>query len=280
MPKTIPTEDEGSFRRYWERSWRLLNASTPREDYRTYRELGYTKEGARSIVTHAAEAQQPARDEPTWGFTEADLSPAQPFSIGAAATAFEWAMLFAGYEPYAPALGGESNRDPDRADHRMFLMNYFAEEFTGNLCRDIEAGRVALVKEAYRHDQPGKHVRDVTKCIISAEEIAKFAERIGGYSDKIAELLAARDKQTSDEKADTARLGDTGSAKKRPKKPPGPPPVLRTACKEKMLADLEQGRRTAEELAGDTLAALAAQYGGSLNTAKAARDEALSEFQS
>jgi hypothetical protein len=59
---------------------------------------------------------------------------------------------------------------------------------------------------------------------------------------------------------------------------PGPKPGLRAGIAKKMLADLLSGRRTADQLKGDTLLALVAQYGGSQNTANAARQDALSQF--
>jgi hypothetical protein len=59
---------------------------------------------------------------------------------------------------------------------------------------------------------------------------------------------------------------------------PGPKPKLRNLITEKMLADLRSGRRSEEQLQGDTLEALAKEYGGSPNTAKEARKEALTRF--
>jgi hypothetical protein len=59
---------------------------------------------------------------------------------------------------------------------------------------------------------------------------------------------------------------------------PGPKPRLRTEITNRMLDDLQSRRRTPEELEGDKLAALAKQYGGTLNTAKAARQDALKKF--
>jgi hypothetical protein len=60
----------------------------------------------------------------------------------------------------------------------------------------------------------------------------------------------------------------------------GTRPTLRNSIAAKMLEDLRSGKRTADQLRRDTLAALAAQYGGSQNTANAARRRALSKFQS
>jgi hypothetical protein len=45
-----------------------------------------------------------------------------------------------------------------------------------------------------------------------------------------------------------------------------------------MLDDLRSKQRTPEALQDDTLAVLASQYGGSLNTAKAAREDALAKY--
>ncbi len=59
---------------------------------------------------------------------------------------------------------------------------------------------------------------------------------------------------------------------------PGPEPRLRNAMKEAMLADLRSQKRTPEQLQQDTIDVLVAEYGGSRNTASAARKEALSEF--
>jgi hypothetical protein len=58
----------------------------------------------------------------------------------------------------------------------------------------------------------------------------------------------------------------------------GPKRKLRDSLGAKMLDDLSSGRRTPEELKGDKLSALATQYGGSPNTANAARQDALSRF--
>jgi hypothetical protein len=60
---------------------------------------------------------------------------------------------------------------------------------------------------------------------------------------------------------------------------PGRPPVLRQRLAEQMLDDLRSKRRTLEQLLGDTLAALVAQYGGSPNTADNARQDALEIFR-
>jgi hypothetical protein len=79
------------------------------------------------------------------------------------------------------------------------------------------------------------------------------------------------------------RQGDplpTAPASAKDRNKPGPKPKTLMKCKAKMLADLTEGRRTVEELEQDTLAALVAAYGGSPNTAKKARDEAIAEFQS
>ncbi len=62
------------------------------------------------------------------------------------------------------------------------------------------------------------------------------------------------------------------------RKSPGPKPKLRNRITEKMLADLCSGRRSKEQLQGDTLEALAKEYRGSPNTAKEARKEALTQF--
>jgi len=45
-----------------------------------------------------------------------------------------------------------------------------------------------------------------------------------------------------------------------------------------MLAELISGKRTPEQLRGDTGEALVAHYGGSQNTARGARKDALSRF--
>lgn len=59
---------------------------------------------------------------------------------------------------------------------------------------------------------------------------------------------------------------------------PGPKADLREGIIEKIFGDLSSGRRTPEQLKGDTLAALATHYGGSLNTAGNARKAALIKF--
>lgn len=66
---------------------------------------------------------------------------------------------------------------------------------------------------------------------------------------------------------------------KRPGHRTGPRPTLREGIKGRILQDLRAGHRTPAQLQKDTLLALAAQYGGSQNTANLARKEALSEFQ-
>jgi hypothetical protein len=59
---------------------------------------------------------------------------------------------------------------------------------------------------------------------------------------------------------------------------PGPKPKVRKAIADKMFDDLRSNKRTLGELRGDTLAALAAHYGGSPNTANMARKDALERF--
>jgi hypothetical protein len=59
---------------------------------------------------------------------------------------------------------------------------------------------------------------------------------------------------------------------------PGPKPKKRLQIGKKMLDDLLSAKRTSEELKSDTLEALAKEYGGSRNWAKAARDDALEQF--
>jgi hypothetical protein len=60
---------------------------------------------------------------------------------------------------------------------------------------------------------------------------------------------------------------------------PGPKPKQRNAIADRMFDDLQSRRRTPDELKGDKLAVLVAQYdGGSANTANAARTEALARF--
>jgi hypothetical protein len=72
--------------------------------------------------------------------------------------------------------------------------------------------------------------------------------------------------------------GDT-PPRKTEKHKPGPKPKLRKRIASDMLANLKSGNRTVEDLLGDTLDALVAAYGGSRNTASAARKDAIVEFQ-
>ena len=74
--------------------------------------------------------------------------------------------------------------------------------------------------------------------------------------------------------SETAQLKASSPSKARRGKP-GPKPKLRTDIADKMLDDLRSGLRTPAALQGDKLLALAKQYGGCANTAKAARGEAL-----
>jgi hypothetical protein len=85
------------------------------------------------------------------------------------------------------------------------------------------------------------------------------------------DVLAVDEKQPIDS-------GNAEPAAPPTKKKPGPKPKLLNECKEKMLTDLRQGRRTVKELSADTLPALDALYGGSDNTAKKAREAAISAF--
>jgi hypothetical protein len=59
---------------------------------------------------------------------------------------------------------------------------------------------------------------------------------------------------------------------------PGPEPKKRIGLADKMFDDLRLKRRTPEALKRDTLLALTKQYGGSPNTAKDARQDALARF--
>jgi len=60
----------------------------------------------------------------------------------------------------------------------------------------------------------------------------------------------------------------------------GPLPVLQDSMAARMLDELCDAKTTEDELEGMKLAALSATYGGSNNTAKAARTQALAEFRS
>jgi hypothetical protein len=59
----------------------------------------------------------------------------------------------------------------------------------------------------------------------------------------------------------------------------GPPPALRNEIAGRMLKELNDGARAASALEADTEEALRAQYGGSRETVRLARDAALSEFR-
>jgi hypothetical protein len=83
-----------------------------------------------------------------------------------------------------------------------------------------------------------------------------------------------RELAISEENADWLRK----AAGKR-NKCPGPLPRLRAQIRDKILEDLKSGRRSVTALKSDTLSALAAAYGGSLNTAGAARTDAIADFQ-
>jgi len=75
-----------------------------------------------------------------------------------------------------------------------------------------------------------------------------------------------------------AAASPQGSAVKRK---PGPKSIVRRNATAKMLEDLRSGTFTVPDLRTWKLDALKAQYGpGSLNTIRAARDEAIAEFQS
>jgi len=62
-------------------------------------------------------------------------------------------------------------------------------------------------------------------------------------------------------------------------RPRGPAPVLRNKIAGRMLKELNDGARAASALEADTEEALRAQYGGSRQTVRLARDAALSEFR-
>lgn len=70
----------------------------------------------------------------------------------------------------------------------------------------------------------------------------------------------------------------TGAPSKGHRGTRGPKPVVRNAIADNMFEDLRKQRRTPEELRDDTLAVLVAQYGSSQNTARAAREDALTRF--
>ena len=92
-----------------------------------------------------------------------------------------------------------------------------------------------------------------------------------GFNVLVAALLDQEEEE--DQTPVENRPAPRGEAK--PKKKPGPHPHVREGIRDKMLRDLQSGRRTVLELEDDTLPALAAAYGGSLNTADAARKEAI-----
>jgi hypothetical protein len=61
---------------------------------------------------------------------------------------------------------------------------------------------------------------------------------------------------------------------------PGPKPKIRQAIKNGILGDLASGKHSIEDLKAWSLDALAANYGGSRNTAGKARAQALEEYRS
>jgi hypothetical protein len=194
------------------------------EDYKT---LGFTEAGARWLAEQgAAEEAPPLQDPAASPETETDFASFPPFSIGGRHTAYEWMMVWGDREPYAPwwswwGIDGENPDNPDQAHARWHLMLFFAEEATLNLRRDIDAGAVPLVKRAYRRNHLGHIVLDVTRCVVSQEAILDFAERIGGFGNRIAELLALRQASARAPSGDNHHKG-------RPSKDAGEPKASRS----------------------------------------------------
>ena len=104
-----------------------------------------------------------------------------------------------------------------------------------------------------------------------------FARWIAIDGDEMERWLATRGVVVQPASAEAAIL-KSGAPSKRRRSKPGPEPKLRTTIANRMLDDLRLERRTPEALRGDTLAALAQQYGGSPNTASTARRDALARF--
>jgi hypothetical protein len=180
-----------------------------------YLELGHTKLGAMWMVGGAerVKAESWAEEWHLWHHgtrrfpvlrevTEADYPPYSPLSMTDrdVASGYEWMAVWADREPYASWLGidGESGH-PDDATARLRWMLASAEEATRNLCHDIQAGTVPLVRRAYsRNRSSGKTTLDITRCVIAKDVMLDFAQRIGGYGSTIAGLLAGRDAAVSD----------------------------------------------------------------------------------
>jgi hypothetical protein len=234
-----------------------------------YKALGHTEAGARYHVEQDAAARAPPAQDPAASpAIEADyLPPTSPFPIGDRLTVYEAMMLWADREPYAPwlmlkGINSENRDDPAQSPARWDLMLFFADEATLNLCADIKADKIPLVKRAFRRNRLDRRIReiDITRCVISREVLLDFAERIGGYGNKIAELLAARSTGRTAEAPPTPLPVTPKRRGRRPTK------INATAAA--IREDIKNGRVTPEELENMTQEALAARYAVSRHTAR------------
>lgn len=213
-----------------------------------------------------------------------------PFIVGDKHTVFEWCMIYTQRHPSMmhhahngashedmdlrlTLLGvtdsGIRNVDPPEVDGENRLlgtssvvrpsrqtMREVYHELVRRTDELIKGGKVAL---PYCDDA---NVPDPTRCVIGLDPVLAVARLFGDYGQAMALLLAAHD-------------GEEAGAKPKPR---GPKPELREGVTGRMLADLRSGKRTTDELRGDTGEALAATYGSSRNTAVEARKEALAQF--
>jgi hypothetical protein len=166
----------------------------------SYMALGHTDAGATFMVV--CDAGEEA--EPKWVLQDvladydvlSGFDDFRRFSIAdhPAATGYEWMMLYADKEPYAP-WRSISGTDPAQAEARREEMRIFAEEAFLNLLADVKARRVVPLKRAYYRDRRGEAALDITRCVFDKPTMLDFFRRIGCYGSKIGNLLAERENE-------------------------------------------------------------------------------------
>jgi hypothetical protein len=228
MSKPIPTETQGSFRRYWEQQRRADEATTPARAYRTYRNIGYTKKGARALV-------EPIPDPPGEPLTAQDwrTESVEPFVPGEFLSVFDAVMTFYGRsivmptprhiediehwigKPYKSELpdplsvSTEKLCPPKTEDERVRRCSWA-------LARDLLAAIAdGTLPPAIERQGGGNPYAQV----IRATDFLRWGKARGDYSETFSELLRQRDIQQPASPGRTFR--DRGARRADPRKTAG-----------------------------------------------------------
>lgn len=169
--------------------------------------------------------------------------------------------------------GGNTNRGELRVHGRLGPVAQWTDlRFSSNTCRVWETALKAGEIRAPRASSPLSE---------TAQPIPAALAETGAPAPEAAnpqrEYASVAPAEAAISEPEAAEPIPTVPAKP-PRGKPGPPRDVRNALRDKMLTDLISRRRTLEQLRKDTHSALWAEYGGSPNTAKLARDDAIAEY--